>query len=137
MNWHRLRTGFLGLVLVWSALFPFAAEAMARVSNDESWLLCAPQVRGELSDEDSANLAILAELSDQSAADDVGAPTPACDDCLACPPAALPIAALANMASPDHPARTQDRQTGLVAAPHQPGQRPDARAPPWPYGRSA
>ncbi len=130
MNWHQLRTGLLGLVLVWSALFPFAAEAMARVSGDEGWLLCAPQVRGELSSEDAANLAFLAELSDQSAADDAATPASVCDDCLTCPLLALPTPALTELAQPDAHAVTQDRRTGLLAATQRPRLRPEARAPP-------
>lgn len=130
MNWHRLRTGLLGLVLVWSALFPFAAEAMARVSGDESWLLCAPQVRGALSSEDAANLAILAELSGQVSSDDAATPAPVCDDCLACPVIALPAATLSDLAPSETPAVAQGRRTGLLAALQQPRLRPDARAPP-------
>lgn len=130
MTWHRLRTGLLGLVLVWSALFPFAAEAMARASGDENWLLCAPQIRGELSGEDAANLAILAELSGQSVVDDATLPVLVCDDCLACPVLALPAAALTVLAPPDRHVLVQGRRTGLPHALQRPRLRPDARAPP-------
>ncbi|WP_291843819.1 hypothetical protein [Maricaulis sp.] len=130
MNWNRLRTGLLCLALVWSAVFPFAADALARVSGDESWLLCAPRARAELGAEDTANLAILAELAGQSAAGDAGLPVPVCDDCLACPVIALPVAALSELAPPDAHALLQHRRTGLLAALQRPRLRPDARGPP-------
>ncbi|MFY0639083.1 hypothetical protein [Maricaulis maris] len=130
MTWQRLRTGLLGLVLVWSALFPFAAEAMTRASGDGYRLLCAPQIRGELSGQDAVNLAILAKLSGQSAEDDAAVPALVCDDCLACPVLALPAAALTDFDPPDRHALLRVRRTGLPCALPQARLRPDARAPP-------
>ena len=89
MMWHRLRMAGLVLLLVWSALSPLAGEAMARVTGDDSWLLCAREVRTDLSAEDNENLAVLARLSGVTELDERDAPERIHDVCLGCPLAAL------------------------------------------------
>ena len=130
MMWYRLRMTGLALLLVWSALSPFSGEALARVTGDDSWSLCAGEVRAELSAQDNENLALLARLSGASELGKRDAPVGVCDDCLGCPLAAVTapevsVSQLGRAEIPAHSAPTSP-STGRAA-----GIRlPEPRAPP-------
>lgn len=129
MMFDRLRSALLALVIAWSAIFPFAAEAMERVSGDNGWLLCAGQVRSSISDEDAANLAILSQLAGAGAPRDATLPM-SCDDCLSCPPLALSVPTLSH--APVPAARAQPSTVAVQTVPFAAVRtlRPEPRAPP-------
>ncbi|WP_323760736.1 hypothetical protein [Maricaulis sp.] len=130
MIWYRLRMAGLALLLVWSALSPFAGEAMARVTGNDGWLLCAGDVRAELSVEDNENLALLARLSGAPAPADSNAPVSVCDDCLGCPGLAL-AAPDASVSPVAHVTRaTQSTPTGWPPVRSSGVRLPEPRAPP-------